>query len=277
MMPFEKPDDVSLTEVEEEFANLKFEKDHPLYTVLSHIQSSLKRIDSRMGGFDTRLVEVKTAVNDTKQEIHNEIRSLKASINTQKSGASGVRDSVDIKVPPSNPPPGKPDIYLELKANGKALGRVVIKLFDDAAPRTCANFRALLKKPNQGYQSSKVGLAKNYDAVWFGCEDVNFSQRLPSIYDDKVTFQSDIVDISYDKPGYLLPWKGEGDATKPPKTSSSAFTVNLVPKLVWNKDYNGPFGIVISGLDVLESVYRDFQNAKTPNIVVSSCGDWRGI
>jgi hypothetical protein len=88
-------------------------------------------------------------------------------------------------------------------------------------------------------------------------EDNTFARRLPSIYDEKITFESDVVDISYDKPGYLLPWKGDGDTSRPPKTAcrclslvnsyltdgclASAFTINLVPKLVWNKDYNGEY------------------------------------
>ncbi|KIR29566.1 peptidyl-prolyl cis-trans isomerase [Cryptococcus deuterogattii LA55] len=44
-----------------------------------------------------------------------------------------------------------PNVYFEISINGKEAGKVVIKLYDDVVPKTCANFRSLCtgKKPDQ--------------------------------------------------------------------------------------------------------------------------------
>jgi septal ring factor EnvC (AmiA/AmiB activator) len=75
---YQKPDDVPIAQVQSEFSNLQFEKDHPtLFSALSQIQSALARVDGTLNNFEKRFDSLEKGLNDLNLKVDRiEERSL---------------------------------------------------------------------------------------------------------------------------------------------------------------------------------------------------------
>jgi chromosome segregation ATPase len=79
----DKPDDVPLKDVQREFKDLKFERDHPgLFNILSRIASKLSDIDGRMVGFESKLSSIDHRMHQFEEHLAKSEDELQKSLSS---------------------------------------------------------------------------------------------------------------------------------------------------------------------------------------------------
>jgi len=165
-------------------------------------------------------------------------------------------------------------VFLDISIGSTPHGRIVIELFSDKVPKTCANFRCLCSGENG--ESKESGYRLCYLSTlmhrvvpngWIQGGDLWLKRGNggESVYGK--TFEDENFSIPHDRRGIV------GMANKGKHTNGSQFYITLKPAN-WMNNKCVAFGQVIEGTKTIEAI----ENLKTENerplenVSVTSCG-----
>lgn len=169
--------------------------------------------------------------------------------------------------PPAKKAKKNPQVYFDIKIGKTNVGRVIMMLRNDIAPKTAENFRCLCThEKGYGYQGSTF----HRIIPEFMCQGGDFTNHNgtggKSIYGRK--FEDENFVLKHTGPGTL------SMANSGPNTNGSQFFL-CTAKTEWLDGKHVVFGHVISGLDVLKKMEKYGSKTGTPTekIIISACGE----
>ena len=207
-------------------------------------------------------------VNNSKINKPKKIKIIKKvknnNINNNKNNNINV-DQLISKLEINDPDPNI--LFLTIGINGKPIGKIIVKLFDDIVPITCKNFRMLCMNSNNiSYKGSPFHRIIKDFMIQGGDFTNEDGTGGISIYGEN--FKDENFNLKHDRP-YLLSMANAG-----PNTNGSQFfiTTNETPHL---DGKHVVFGEVMEGfklIDYLNNVNTDENDRPIEDIRILDCG-----
>lgn len=182
-----------------------------------------------------------------------------------------AQDNMDAYTPPFPQNPDNPKVFFDISIGGEAAGRIVFELFNDAAPQTAENFRALCTgEKGEGIAGVPLhykGSAFHRIIPQFMCQGGDFTRGNgtggESIYGMKFADETFAGKAGqHAGPGVL------SMANAGPNTNGSQFFICTV-ETPWLNGRHVVFGQVVEGFDVVKKMEAvGSRNGATSQVVM---------
>ncbi|XP_066137861.1 uncharacterized protein [Euwallacea fornicatus] len=161
-----------------------------------------------------------------------------------------------------------PLFYFNIEVNGTQLGRIVIEVRADVAPKMAKNFGALATgETGMGYKGCQIFQCWEGESVITGDFELNNGRGGRSIFEEAYFLPDDTK---------LVASRGTVGMRRTQKRHDNLGMVGSQFRIILQemRGFTGIFGHVIEGLELVEkiSTYGDTAGKPTKNILISKCG-----
>ena len=157
-----------------------------------------------------------------------------------------------------------PRCFLDVTADAESLGRIVVELRKDIAPKTVDNFIGLCEhEKGFGYRGTVFDRVIPQFMIQGG--KISDEPEKASIYGRR--FKDETFELKHTGPGIL------SMANRGPNTNGSTFFITTA-RTEWLDGHHVVFGKVVEGMDVVKQIEAlgSESGATKKKIVISDCG-----